>query len=333
MLASCLLIFVLAEFPLRYRYAEPLRTPSPEILAIQPYLQLDSRIGFTWNTDVSADRGIVFEVADAEFEPLSTDSQGFINSPDAIVARAAGQPVDIVGLGDSFVEHAAHSFYTLFAAEGFAYYSLAIHRQSPPQYNTILEDRALPLEPNWIVYGLFENDFLETEDFDDWKKSGLDWFTFHSGTWCGAPLAQTALGRFKNDHLRGYDGLAQTMRSRYRGEKMSVSGPTSHQVSRVREELHRAAQLAEVAGARLLLLLIPSRVSVIEVPTAEAHAYDALLDRLASTTTTVIDLRETFRAHANPASLFYELDGHWNRTGIEVAGRAILRELNADLEN
>lgn len=327
-----MLVLVLAEFPLRFRYAEPLRTPSAEVLAIQPHLRLDPRIGFTWNADVSADRNIVFEVADAEFEPLSTDFRGFINAPAAIWARAAGGRVDIIGVGDSFVEHAAHTFYTFFAEEGYAYYSMAIHRQAPPQYNVILEDRALPLDPRWIVYGLFENDFTETEDFYDWKASGLDWFTFHSGTWCGAPLARTALARFQHEHLMGYNGLARAVRSRLRGEKMSVSGPSPAQVSRVREEIHHAAELIESAGARFLLLLIPSRATVVGGPTAESRAYEAVIEDLAAPRAAVIDLRDIFRAHPDPASLYYALDGHWNRDGMDLAAQAILSVLRSDLE-
>lgn len=332
LLGSAALVFFLAEFTLRFRYAEPLRTPSDEILAIQPHLRLDPRIGFTWNADVSADGNIVFEVADAEFKPLSTDPLGFINAPEAIAARAAGGPVDIIGLGDSFVEHAAHSFYTFFAVQGFTYYSMAIHRQAPPQYNIILEDNGLPLDPKWIVYGLFENDFRETEDFYSWKASGLDWFTFHSGTWCGAPLAQTALARFKDEHFSGYGGLVNAIRTRFRGDKMSLSGPSALQVSRVREAVLRAAELAESSGARFLLLLIPSRATVVEGPTAESRAYDSVVEDLPAAGAAIIDLRDTFRAHPDPASLYYTLDGHWNGKGMDLAARAILGVLRADLE-
>lgn len=322
--ASVLVTLGAAELLLRWRYAEAVRTPSEDVRAIQAYLQLHPELGFTWRENVSADEGVVFNVQDVEFEPLSTDAGGFINPPEAIRRRNAGERPRVIGVGDSFMEHAAHVFYELFAAEDIFYYNLAIHRQAPPQYTHVVGSIAAPLQPQWIIYGIFENDFAEMEDYDRWKKSGLDWFAFHSGTWCGPPLSTTPAGRLYKQHLRGFDGLFRVIRTRVRGERMSVRGPSDKSVDRVIELTVEAAGAARGAGAGFLVLLIPSRATVTEGRTAEARAYDTLIAEFQKSGIPFIDFRAVFSGHPSPASLYYEQDGHWNRHGIEAAGAVIL---------
>ena len=327
-LGTCAIILLLAEPLLRLRYAEPRRAATPEILAIQAHLQLHPEIGFTWNSNVPAEQNIVLAVSDAEFHPLSTDEFGFINHPDAIAARGAGGAIDIVGLGDSFIEHASHNFYDFFKSNGLSYYGMAVHRQAPPQYNAILEAHALPLRPKWILYGLFENDFIETTDFDTWRASGLDWFAFHSGTWCGPPVPANALARFSGHYLAGYGGLYRVLHARLRGEKMTVSGPGQPEIRRVLEEIRRAADLAAAHGTAFMLILIPSRVTAVHGATPEARAYDAIVENLDLAGISLVDLRRNFGEHRDPASLYYAVDGHWNRAGMEVAAREILEAVH-----
>lgn len=322
--ASCVVVLVLGEFVLRLRYSEPSRTPTPEVVAIQRHLQLHPRIGFTWNANVTQDQNIVIEVADADFQPLSTGEFGFLNHPAAIEGVKAGEAVDIIGLGDSFMEHAAHNFYEFFESKGIAYYGMAVHRQAPPHYNVILEDHALLLRPKWILYGLFENDFMETADFDRWRVSGLDWFAFHSGTWCGPPVAANALARFKDRHLGGYDGLYHVLRVRLRGERMTLTGPTQAEIERVLQEIRRANDLSTASGAAFALVLIPSRATALTGSSPESEAYDVLLNELDGAPLTLIDLRAPFIEHEAPASLYYKIDAHWNRAGMDLAAKTIL---------
>lgn len=327
--ASFLVAAMMAEGLLRLRYAEPLRVPSPEVLAIQPHLRLDALVGFAWNRDVNADQDIVFSVMDAEFEPLSTDGFGFINHPDAIADRESGITVDIVGLGDSFMEHAAHTFYDFFHERGMQYYGMAVHRQAPPQYTAILERHALELKPRWVLYGIFENDFEESVDFEDWRASGLDWFTFHSGTWCGPSRKTTTLGRFQERHLAGSTGLYRVVLSRLRGDNATLAGPSDFEVDLVFDAAVRAHELARSAGADLLVVLIPGRGTAVVGSSPESEAYDTLLRRFAEMGTPVLDLREAFWAVADPASLYYRQDGHWNRRGMELAAEAIFERMGA----
>lgn len=312
-----------AEPLLRLRYVEPVPETPPEVMQVQPYLRTHPTFGFTWEPNVSPKEKVVFEVKDIDFEPLSTDPFGIINHPEAIAARQEKAPVDVVGLGDSFMEMAAHRFYERFDEHGVAYYSLAIHRQAPPHYAELFEAYRDELAPKIAVVGIFENDFAETADFDRWKASGLDWFTFHSGTWCGRPVAVSAAERFTRKYFRGYWGLARVIRSRLRGERMSVGGPTAYQVRRVRQELSRIADQGERQGIEMMFVFIPSRATATGEPTAEALAYDDGIAALTARGLDTLDLRPLFSEHTDPASLYYKEDGHWNANGIALAWREI----------
>ena len=193
----------------------------------------------------------------------------------------------------------------------------------------MLEAHGFALRPKTILVGLFENDFAEIADFDAWQRSGLDWFEFHSGTWCGPPVRVTAFGRLIDGTFPGYQGLARVIRARVRGERMSISGPTDAQVSRVAEELQKIVDLASTNSAAVCLVLIPSKPTAQGDVTAEANAFDDLLDRLGKPTAGTIDLRPVFQAHPDPLSLYYQQDGHWNPDGVALAFQEIHKRLSA----
>jgi len=219
---------------------------------------------------------------------------------------------------------AADGFHRTFANRSTMYYSLAIHRHAPPHYAAMLKEHGLALKPNIVVVGLFENDFAETEDFGLWKRSGLDWFTYHSGTWCGRPVPVSASKRIIRKWFRGYEGLANVLRVRLRGERMSVAGPTHHQVERVIHYLSEIAALTNKNDIDLWLVLIPSKPTARGEITPESAAYDQVVSALEPLGATMIDLRPVFQAHPDPVSLYYQIDGHWNRTGVALAAQTLL---------
>lgn len=321
-----LVVLLLAEPLLRMRYVEPVPVVPPAVLEVQPWLRPDPDVGYTWQPNIAAERGIVFHNADIEYEPLSTDPFGVVNPPEAISTRDT-HPPDVLGLGDSFMEMAAYEFHRAFAENGRKYYSLAVHRYAPPHYRRMLELHGPALDAPIIVVGLFENDFVETQDFDDWQESGLDWFAYHSGTWCGRTVPKSAMGRFLRVYFPGYLGLADVVRVRVRGERMSVSGPTDGQISRVVEELDAITRLAKSHESEVWLMLIPSKPTARGNITAEAHAYDRVVASIGAAFSGVIDLRPIFQGYPDPLSLYYRTDGHWNRTGVALASQELCARL------
>lgn len=325
-----MIVAIPAEFVFRHRYGHMLYNPRPEVRAVQQYLTLDPVIGFKWQPSISAERSIRFDINDMTTPPLSTDSFGVINSPAAIEMRAERGTVDAAGLGDSFMEMAAGEFHERFKEAGLSYYSLAIHRQCPPQYTTILDSWALPLKPRVVVYGIFENDFQESIDFRNWQVSGIDWFTYHSGTWCGPPIGDGAFERFSRTYTRGWYTFARVLEEKLRGPQTSARVVTQDTINLTTTPIAAAAIRARDAGARFVLVIIPSKETATGAATPESRAYDAMLATLRPADIEVIDLRESFREHPDPASLYYVQDGHWNDNGIALAASAILDHLEGE---
>ena len=172
----------------------------------------------------------------------------------------ANEQVNIIGLGDSFVHDAANTFYEYFDRHSLFYYSLAMHRHSPPQYNIILRDYAAPLRPDWIIYGLYENDFDEAEDFDAWRESGVDWFAFHSGTWAGWPTGGGAFDRLTQQYIP--ELRWRFLRAAYRYGFLRV--PMAQSGERMATQVVSALDLANQMESNFLLVLIPSKKAVSE---------------------------------------------------------------------
>lgn len=322
---STFLAVALMEFVLRRRYEDRVfYKPRPEVLFIQAHLERDPTLGFTWRKNVRSQEDVVIRNSDVEPIVLTTDECGFWNPPDAIDNRLAAKVVDVVGLGDSFIEHAAFAFVEKFREKGLSYYNQAIHRQCPLQYNQILNRYVLPLSPRYVIYGVFENDFSECQDFQEWRASGKDWFRYHGGFWCGPPLGLSPIEQIAKTYFRGFYSFERIMTARVRGEKMSVMGPTAKQVQTVESAIAEAARLSADSGARFILLLIPSRYTVTQGTTLEAKAFDEITASAQQRKIETLDLRPLFASTPDASTLYYKQDAHWNRKGIELCADAIL---------
>ncbi|MCC6152448.1 MAG: hypothetical protein IT367_01735 [Candidatus Hydrogenedentes bacterium] len=329
LIVSALIVAVLAEFVFRHRYGHMLYNPRPAVQAVQQYLTLDPKIGYKWQPNIDAERSIRFSINDITTPPLSTDSFGVMNSPAAKNEYATGGSFDIVGVGDSFMEMAAAPFHERFKQAGHSYYSLAIHRQCPPQYNAQFTAHAPDLQPRILLYGLFENDFDEAQDFQSWQKSGLDWFTYHSGTWCGPPIGVGVRERFLRTHARGWYAFSRVLDAKYRGENISSSGPGIGEIADVADYIANSVHVVNEAGTRFILVIIPSKQTAISGDSLESRAYDIMLELLQHASIEIVDLRKPFHEHPDPASLYYVKDGHWNNSGIALAADIILKHLES----
>jgi len=321
-LVAVALGLVAAELIGRLRFADTPYVPGPQIETIQALLAPHPEVGFLWKPSVTPEQGFEIAWRDADPYVLSTDSWGFLNAPKVVARVASGQTPDGVGLGDSFMQVATYLLQERFHDEGLLYYSLAMHRQGPPQYNRILEDYAVDLRPKWVLYGISENDFADTFDFERWQESCLDWFTFHSGTWCGPPSSgSSGLDRLRRS-VPGTWALWRGLRARLWPDPLLRATP---------DDLHRyvleARDAAEHAGARFLVLLIPEKQTVVHGPTADAARHEALAERLRESGVEIVDLRAPLASAPDPGALFYRQDSHWNRAGQALAAERILTSI------
>lgn len=315
---------VMAECGLRLSASRS--TQAQEVSKIQPLLRAHSTLGYLWESNLSLPVGTL-KWADQVPRALTTDAIGFFNDPTAISRLASDEHVNIIGLGDSFVHDAANTFYQFFDRQSLFYYSLAMHRHSPPQYNIILRDYALPRRPDWIIYGLYENDFDEAEDFEAWRESGVDWFAYHSGSWAGRPIGRGAVARLTQRYIPELRRrlLKAADRFGFGDAPMAQSG------ERIATLVVSALDAANQMESNFLLVLIPSKKAVIGGESPKAPLYTDLLNRVRPRTDLrILDLAPRFRTCCgDPASLYYKIDGHWNEAGMTEGAKAILEIVGA----
>jgi hypothetical protein len=283
-----------------------------KIHVVQQYLALNEEVGFLWKPNQNVAISEKDRWLNAKREgippepPLTIDQYGFPNPPAAMEELKTNTP-DIIGLGDSFIHNGAKLFFEFFQKRGIFYYNMAMHRQCPPQYNAILTRYAIKHRPKQILYGVYVNDFEETEDFKQWKQSGLDWFTYHSGIWCGPPIKP-----------KGARDPADTAQQR----DSNVKDVLGYVLS--------ANELCRTNGIGFTLMLIPSKEYVVSRTRSDPYetiGYDTLQKNASRAGIRVIDLRDVFLKEKNPASLYWKEEGHWSYHGMEVAAQVYLGAL------
>jgi hypothetical protein len=102
---------------------------------------------------------------------------------------------------------------------------------------------------------------------------------------------------------------------------------------RVATAIVSALDLAKQTKSNFLLVLIPSKEAVIGGASANEPLYRGLLNRLRPhTDLRILDLAPRFQTCcADPASLYYKIDGHWKEAGMTEAANAILEIVGAPL--
>lgn len=294
--------------------------PDSSILLFQSYMQSHPKLGFLFKGNLGAEGTVNLRWADQEPGAIHSDSLGFINSPYALQARKEGRPIDVIGVGSSFMQGAADKLHDFFWAKGLYYYSMATPRHTLPQFTAVVEDLAAPLKPKWIVYDLNEASFELITDYDAWAASGMDWFAYHSGTWCGPPAK-------KSDRLlAGFptlEALYTGIRRRVHPESPIAPASDEVLVARARSDIAAARAAAEAVGARFVVLVIPSRDVAVYGKSDRWRRVAALLPLLREDGVEVLDLKPIFTAEDDPRSLYFQVDAHWNGYGIYKAGAAL----------
>jgi hypothetical protein len=189
-------------------------------------------------------------------------------------------------------------------------------------FNEVLVAYTLRMEPSWIIYELNEASPALISDYLAWKKSGLDWFAYHSGTWSGPPeSSQYDLGLLKK--IPALNAVAVAVLKKVLPKKSVFAGSPEEQKNKCLEYICTADSAARRAGSRMLVLYIPSKETIFYGKSAMSGVIEKLLPLLAAKSVTVLDLRKPFNDYDDPRSLYYAVDGHWNKDGVLVAARAV----------
>ncbi len=111
---------------------------------------------------------------------MKTDAWGFFNAD-----FDPRRPYEVAFVGDSFTIGA----WTGLLAEktGTRVANFGVPGYCPQQYTEVLRRYALEVRPRIVFYCLYLNDASEAVVYDNWIRSGQDWFTYRGGLWFGPP--------------------------------------------------------------------------------------------------------------------------------------------------
>ena len=118
LIGSLLISIVLSEIILRYYFKAHPAYETEAVRIKMSYTKLRPDTGFLWKENLNVSANANPEWRDQEKYPLITDEFGFLNPPDAISMRRDRRPIDIIGLGDSFIHESAFLFSDLFRRKG-----------------------------------------------------------------------------------------------------------------------------------------------------------------------------------------------------------------------
>jgi len=246
--------------------------------AYQSLFMTDPELGYRIRPDFVTGRKRV----GSSWVEIKTDSCGFFNQD-----YDASHPCDVACVGDSFVAPPWPNILQDISKLRVAGFGVPAY--SPPQYSIVVRRYALPLRPKVLLYCLYVNDAVESARFEDWKRSGLDWFTFRGRDWFGITPSHPgrmlveewllrcsriyALWRFAGARNAGERISITAHPIPYKTDKFSLvfdrasfttlTDVQTDMVKRglaiVRDSLDEARQLCEAANVRMIVLFLPPK--------------------------------------------------------------------------
>ncbi len=229
-------------------------TPDPDLGFVR-------KSGVSWRRHVS-ERG----------QPVSyrTDEHGFRNHPGAKAA-------DVVFIGDSFTEAAwiaeEATFVRRVGAEtGLRVVNLGRGAYGPQQELIVLERFGLAYQPELVVWQLFEgNDLMDAKNFAVWRANPRARerpvkVRYHQNSAFFRLLAKTedrAPSRELEILIDYHDGVRQRKELRYRVVPDQADA-LADAFAETEKALAAGARWCESRGARLVVLLVPTMLQVLE---------------------------------------------------------------------
>ncbi len=240
------------------------------------------------------------------------DEFGMPNVPEAL----RWPTVDVVAIGDSYVQLANQVFFARFKAHDIKYHSLALFGYGPGAYNILLTQYGARLKPRFYLYFVYVgNDPGDVRRYESWLKSGKSWWEFNGGYFM--PIERQGylwgwrlfLGRAKA-FLR--NTLSRMNREGYATLKTLIRRDDAETVF---EYVVRAQEESRRQRIPLLVLIIPRLAH--DKPFLDPIA-ERLLDLCSRNGVLSLDLDPAF-GDAEARGRFFAPDGHWNQAGIEAA--------------
>lgn len=245
-------------------------------------------------------------------EMTQVDTFGMLNVREAL----AWQTVDVVGIGDSYVDLAHKVFFDRFKAYNLRYHSLAVFGYGPANYNVLMNEYGRTLSPKVYIYSVYlGNDPGDIRRYENWRATGKGWYE-HNGGYV-FPIQRQGLVWGWHLFLGRAKSFATRIISRVNAESYAaLRGLVKRDdAETVFEYIHQAKKLAETHQAELLVVIVPRTAD--HKPLLDPIA-SKLVGLCAGKGVMVLDLDTAFDDAQNRDALF-AADGHWNEAGMHVA--------------
>lgn len=245
-------------------------------------------------------------------ELTQADEFGMRNARESL----AWDRVDVVGVGDSYVDIAYRVFFDHFKSQGVKYRSLAIFGYGPANYNVLMKEFGAKLKPKVYVYSTYlGNDPGDVRRYETWRASGKGWYEHNGGyvfpierqgfVWGWHMFMSRAKSFARNLISRTDPGSYGALRSFVKKDDAET----------VFEYVIQAKEIAKEQGAELLVVIIP-----------RTPGHKPILDPIASKVVALCAGKEIKCLDLDPAfgdvgtrDRWFAPDGHWNEAGMHAA--------------
>lgn len=225
--------------------------------------------------------------------------------------------------------------------------NLGVPGYSFAQYETLSNEWIAKYKPNTVILSIVANDLtnysanigqkiydtLKERSFSPWyEKTFLYQFVLKNNK----KSIQTPISKKAENGLTLFNLSLVPPES---GVGVDSDYLTSDAVVKVEEALSRIIDLTKENKVKLIIVLVPSKESAnindyvqlfpddIALLKNEKIGYQRLCNLAISKEVTCVNLTETFRKNSNQEKLYFDIDGHWNSTGHQLAAKVILNTL------
>jgi hypothetical protein len=233
------------------------------------------------------------------------------------------ETVEVVAVGDSYIEAASRVFYDQFDRQGAKFHALGIFGYGPANYNIVMKEFGAKLQPKVYVYSTYlGNDPGDVRRFESWRASGKGWYEYNGGY--VFPIERQGLAWGWRLFLGRAKGFARNLVSRIGPDSAAAlrSMVRQDEAETIFQYVAGAKEIADQQHAELVVTIVPRTAH-------DKPILDPIAAKLTSLCTakgiTCLDLDPSFGDVSTRGRLFAP-DEHWNDAGIEVVWKYLWDE-------
>ncbi|MDB9373578.1 SGNH/GDSL hydrolase family protein [Nodularia sphaerocarpa] len=233
--------------------------------------------------------------------------------------------------------------------------NLGVPGYSFAQYETLFNEWITKYKPNTVILSIVANDLtnysadigkkiydtLKERSFSPWYEKTF----FYNLVWKNSQKSlQTPIGQpISKEAKNGLTLFDLSLVPPESGVSVDSDYLTSDAVVKVEAALSRIIELSQENQVKLLVFLVPSKESAyikdymelfpdhLALLKNEEIGYQRLCNLALSKNVSCVNLTDDFRENSQPENLYFDIDGHWNPAGHELAAKVMLNTLNHNL--